>query len=112
MFGSHCAMSPGARTIPAAIVLPTAAEIPNHMPRTFSRRPRPRGAARASKVLLDAEALAVEDRSGRLGNRGVSGTLGTSLANFAMIMGVRENASWKCKVHGSRGRECQGNEDV
>src|SRR6202022_4394083 len=38
--GSHCAMSPGARTIPAAMVLPTAAEMPNHMPRTLRRRPR------------------------------------------------------------------------
>src|SRR5579859_525478 len=37
--GSHCAMSPGARTIPAAIVLPTAAAMPNHMPRTLSRWP-------------------------------------------------------------------------
>src|SRR5437879_4877399 len=33
-------MSPGARTIPAAMVLPTAAEMPNQTPRTFNKRPR------------------------------------------------------------------------
>ena len=33
-------MSPGVRTIPAAMVLPTAAAMPNHMPRTCKRRPR------------------------------------------------------------------------
>jgi hypothetical protein len=61
-------MSPGARTIPAAMVLPTAAEIPNHIPRTFRSRPRLLGAATASKVPLDAEALGVEDRSKGFGN--------------------------------------------
>lgn len=35
-------MSPGARTMPAAMVLPTAAAIPNHTPRTFKRPPRER----------------------------------------------------------------------
>ena len=87
-------MSPGARTIPAAMVLPTAAEIPNHMPRTLSNRPRLRGAAGASKVPLDAEALGVEDRSDGFGKWGVSGILG----NVAMIMGAEENASWKWRV--------------
>src|ERR1700736_1518564 len=94
MLGSHCAMSPGARTIPAAMVLPTAAEMPNHMPRTLRRRPRLRGAESASKVLLDAGALGVEDRSDGFGNWGVSGTFG----NLAMIMGVRGNASWKWRA--------------
>ena len=90
-------MSPGARTIPAAMVLPTAAEIPNHMPSTLSRRPRLREAEGESKVLLDAEAPGVEDRSDGFGNWGVSGTFG----NLAMIMGAGENASWKwpaCEV--------------
>src|SRR5216684_2871264 len=88
MLGSHCAMSPGARTIPAAMVLPTAAEIPNHMPRTLRRRPRP-AEAMESKVPLDAEPLGVEDRSEVFGNCRVSGTL----RNFAMIMGTGEKAS-------------------
>ena len=43
-------MSPGARTIPAAMVLPTAAEMPNHMPSTRSKRPRP------GAVVLDTDA--------------------------------------------------------
>src|SRR6266478_1588498 len=68
-------MSPGARTIPAAMVLPTAAEMPNHMPSTLRRRRRLRGES-ASKVLLDAGALGVEDRSDGFGNWGVSGTFG------------------------------------
>src|SRR5258708_7089591 len=92
MLGSPCAMSPGARTIPAAMVLPTAAEIPNHMPRTLRRRPRPRAAeVIESKVPLDAEPLGVEDRSEVFGNCRVSRTL----RNFAMIMGTGENASRK-----------------
>src|ERR1700730_4312846 len=32
-------MSPGVRTIPAAIAFPMAAAMPNHMPRTFRSRP-------------------------------------------------------------------------
>ena len=84
-------MSPGARTIPAAMVLPTAAEMPNHMPRTLRRRPRLPGAARASKALLDAVALGVEDRSDGFGNWEISGTF----VNLAMIVGVGENASCK-----------------
>src|SRR5450432_4497883 len=44
MLGSHCAMSPGARTMPAAMVFPTAAAIPNHIPKTCKSRPRPRPA--------------------------------------------------------------------
>jgi hypothetical protein len=65
-------MSPGARTIPAAMVLPTAADIPNHMPKTLRRRPRLRGAV-ASKApgdagALDVEAPGVEDISDGFGN--------------------------------------------
>ena len=96
-------MSPGARTIPAAMVLPTAADIPNHMPRTLRRRPRLPGTEAASKAVLDAGALdvealdvgapGVEDRSDGFGNGSVSGTL----RNLAMIMGARENASWKSR---------------
>jgi hypothetical protein len=54
-------------------VLPTAAEIPNHMPRTLSSRPRLLGISAASKALLDARALdveasGVEDSSDGFGN--------------------------------------------
>src|SRR6266852_8510007 len=94
MLGSHCAMSPGARTIPAAMVLPTAAEIPNHMPRTLRRRPRPRAAEpKESRVPLDAEPPGAEDKSEVFGNCRVSGTL----RNFAMIMGTGEKArrNWR-----------------
>jgi hypothetical protein len=45
----------------------------------------------ASKVLLDAEALGVEDRSDGFGNLGSLRAFG----NLAMIMGAQENASWK-----------------
>ncbi|SRR6266851_6028017 len=90
MFGSHCAMSPGARTIPAAMVLPTAAEMPNHMPRTLRRRPRLREARSASKVRLDAGALGVEDRSGGFGNLG-------SLRDFRKL-GHDNVRGRKCKL--------------
>ena len=88
-------MSPGARTIPAAMVFPIAADIPNHMPRTLRRRPRLRAVADASKVLLDAEALGVEDRSDGFGNWWSLRDFRNAVGNFAMIMGVGENASWK-----------------
>jgi len=65
------------------------------MPRTLRRRPRLPGVARALKVLLDAEALDVEDRSDGFGNWWSLRDFGTSLGNFAMITGARENASWK-----------------
>jgi hypothetical protein len=77
------------------MVLPTAAEIPNHIPRTLRRRPRLLGLARASKVLLDAEALGVEDRSDGFGNWWSLRDFRNVVGNFAMIVGVGENASWK-----------------
>src|SRR5260370_6268385 len=40
-FGRIFAISPGVRTIPAAIAFPIATAMPNHTPRTWSRRPRP-----------------------------------------------------------------------
>jgi hypothetical protein len=61
-------MSPGARTIPAAMALPMAADIPNHMPRTLRRRLRLRGAETPSKLLLDVEGLGVEDKSDGFSN--------------------------------------------
>ena len=44
-------MSPGERTIPAAMVFPMAAEMPNQKPSTCSSRPRP---GRAAATLEDA----------------------------------------------------------
>src|SRR6267142_1047370 len=38
--GRSFATSPGVRTMPAAMVFPIAAAMPNHIPRTWSRRPR------------------------------------------------------------------------
>src|SRR5258706_95590 len=80
-------MSPGARTIPAAIVLPMAAEMPNHMPRTLSSRPR----------LGDALAVISVDTSVRESVEGASDGLDNGktqgvFRNFAMIMCGRENA--------------------
>jgi hypothetical protein len=72
-------------------VFPTAAEIPNHMPRTLRSRPRPRTVAMESKLPLDAEPPGVEDRSDGFGNCRVSETL----RGFAMIMCVGEKASRK-----------------
>src|SRR5437899_2585699 len=86
-------MSPGARTIPAAIVLPTAAEIPNHIPSTLSKRPRLRAGATPSKVLLDAEVLSVEDRSDGFGNW-------WSLRDF-------RNMPWELRHDNGRGRKCK-----
>ena len=80
--------------MPAAIVLPTAAEMPNHMPSTLSKRPRLTGTETTSKVPLDAEASGVEDKSDGFGNGRVSETFG----NLAMIMATGENASWKWRV--------------
>src|ERR1700675_4065311 len=86
-------MSPGALTIPAAMVLPIAAEIPNHMPRTLRRRPRLLGVRRALKVPLDAEALGVEDRSDGFGNW-------WSLKDF-------RNYARELRHNNGRGRKCK-----
>src|ERR1700682_799807 len=43
--GRSLATSPGVRTIPAEMVFPIAAAMPNHIPRTWSRRPRPTAGA-------------------------------------------------------------------
>ena len=74
-------MSPGVRTMPAEIALPMAAEIPNHMPRTCSSRPRPF----VTPVIPSEEA---SDVSGNVRSQ-------ESIRNYAMIMGARENARRK-----------------
>jgi hypothetical protein len=52
-------MSPGERTMPAAIVFPTAAAIPNHMPRTLSNPPPER--VTAEPVRTDAVVVVPSD---------------------------------------------------
>ena len=108
-------MSPGARTIPAAMVLPTAADIPNHIPRTLRRRPRLGGMAGASKAVLDAgtldvealdvealdvDALDVQDRSDGFGKW-------VSLRDFAKL-GHDNGRRRKCKLEVAkmRGAHC------
>src|SRR5580693_2220489 len=83
--GKTWAMSPGVRTIPAAIELPIAAETPNHTPSTCSSRPRFRLAAGAGTSAL------VEGPSNVLDN--VESQV--SVRNSAIIMAGWQNASWK-----------------
>src|SRR5579862_916759 len=82
--GKTWAMSPGVRTIPAAMELPIAAETPNHTPRTCSSRPR-------LSVAAGAGAALVEGPSNVLDNVKSQGSIG----NSAIIMVVSQNASWK-----------------
>ena len=46
-------MSPGVRTIPAAMVLPTAAAMPNHIPRTCKSQPRLRSVVEGVADVVD-----------------------------------------------------------
>src|ERR1700716_2836643 len=64
--GRSFATSPGVRTMPAAIVLPIAAAMPNHMPRTWRRRPRPT----AGRVLAVEEFSDLPDNVRSRGTRG------------------------------------------
>src|SRR5271156_1900129 len=83
-FGKTWAMSPGVRTIPAAIALPMAAETPNQTPRTCSSRPRFRGGVGVSAATPE------EDPSNELDNLESQ----VSQRNSAIIMAARQNASW------------------
>ena len=60
-------MTPGVRTIPAAIVLPTAAAIPNHTPRTCKSFPGEILARGGTGVVT--RAMALGGVLGILGNR-------------------------------------------
>ena len=60
-------MTPGVRTIPAAIVLPTAAAMPNHTPRTCNNFPGE--ILLKGKVGLATRTSALGGASGILGNR-------------------------------------------
>src|SRR5580704_10319678 len=98
ILGSHCAISPGARTIPAAMVLPTAAAIPNQTPRTFSSPPRERAASAAPTTTGPIGATGVVvDASDVLDN----GVTRGACSNVAIIVSAPENASRK---------SCSGND--
>src|SRR5208282_2453365 len=84
-FGRSLAMSPGVRTMPAEMVLPTAAAMPNHMPSTCSSFPRLRVDPAATAPVL------VEDSADVLDNVESQVCIG----NSAIIMATRQNASWK-----------------
>src|SRR5271155_2629313 len=84
-FGSSLAMSPGVRTMPAEIVLPTAAAMPNHMPSTCSSFPWLRSVPGAAAMAL------VEDPSDVLDNVKSQECFG----NSAIIIAGHQNASWK-----------------
>src|ERR1700730_4989532 len=75
-FGRICAMSPGVRTIPAAMALPTAAAIPNHMPRT--RINFPRDGLLAPGRAVDAGVSGFEGASGALAKVFISAVPGVS----------------------------------
>jgi hypothetical protein len=79
-FGSIFAMSPGVRTMPAAMALPTATAMPNHTPSTCSSFPRPAEAPAAALV---------EDPSDVLDNVESQ----ESVRNSAIIMAARQKAS-------------------
>src|SRR5271170_2473852 len=93
MFGSHCAISPGARTIPAAMVFPTAAAIPNQTPRTFNSPPRERPAATAALAAMGPAGATgvVLDASDVLDN----GVTRGACSDAAIIVSAQENASRK-----------------
>jgi hypothetical protein len=84
-FGNIFAMSPGVRTIPAAIALPTATAMPNQTPSTCSSLPEPRVCSPAGALVL------VEDSPDMLDNVESQVCIG----NSAIIMAMRQNASCK-----------------
>src|SRR5580658_3239460 len=84
-FGRRLAMSPGVRTMPAEMVFPTAAAMPNHMPSTGNNFPRLRVAPAVTASVL------VEDSADVLDNVESQECSG----NSAIIMAARQNASRK-----------------
>ena len=87
-FGSIFAMSPGVRTIPAAMALPTATAMPNHTPSTCSSLPEPRVCGPAAMLVL------VEDSADVLDNVKSQVCIG----NSAIIMAMWQNASRKSVI--------------
>src|SRR6202166_2939641 len=86
-FGRSLAMTPGVRTIPAAMVLPTAAAMPNHTPRTCNNFPGeilPRG---KSGVATGASALG-----------GTSEYSASCLVRWYRDRGDNNRGDWKYKA--------------
>jgi hypothetical protein len=81
-FGSTWAMSPGVRTIPAAMALPIAAETPNQTPNTWRSFPRRKAPEPGAPLVVDASDVL---------DNGFSG----ELQNSAIIMTEKEKASRK-----------------
>src|SRR5579859_7693629 len=88
VLGKTLAMSPGVRTIPAAIELPMAADTPNQTPRTCSRRPRPRAPRGVGETALVAGTPDVLDNVESQ----------ESAQSSAIIMAARQNASRKSAI--------------
>jgi hypothetical protein len=82
-------MSPGDRTIPAAMVFPIAAAMPNHMPSTWRSLP----------LLAGRGAVGLEDGSKVVDNEGLRG-----FPEGAIITVHWENASQKTVLKISTGR--------
>src|ERR1700731_2630437 len=86
-FGSSFAMTPGVRTIPAAIVLPTAAAMPNHTPRTCINFP--------GEILLRGKG-GLATRASTLG--GASGVLGNRVVRYFRDRGPDNGGEGKYKA--------------
>jgi hypothetical protein len=83
--------------MPAAMVLPMAAAMPNHTPRTFRRPPLERAEVSVLPAVAGAiggVSAVVLDASIVLDNEGLRGACNDA----AMIVAVRKNASWKSLV--------------
>ncbi len=80
-------MTPGVRTIPAAIVLPTAAAMPNHTPRTFNNFP--------GEILLRGKG-GLATRTSALG--GASGILGNRVVRWFRDRGHDNGGEEKYKA--------------
>ena len=88
-FGSHFAISPGVATMPAAMVLPMAAAIPNQTPRTLSNPPVLRG------EMALASCWSVTRRSSVLGMKS------------ALASGHHNRGSWNCKLEVAKATICE-----
>ena len=90
-------MTPGVRTIPAAMVLPTAAAMPNHTPRTCNNFP--------GEILLRGR-RSVAARAAALG--GTSGILGNRLVRWFRDRGHDNggDGKYKAEVIGNGDETC------
>src|ERR1700722_102738 len=86
-FGRSFAMTPGVRTIPAAMVLPTAAAMPNHTPRTRKSFP---------PEILERGEGGVAGRAAKPG--GASGILGNRVVQWFRDRGHDNGGEGKYKA--------------